>query len=216
MSILCLGFALVWQFSWIFELEEEFCKGYAPQLNFHFDNVREETRWFDMFWDYEIVHRHNSKENNNIPRDKSRCNAPPDWLKATIARIVPSLQLAQTEPLLHLTPYSYTFRARSRIFSHTPFFARHYSLPPRQPSVFGSLAIINTVNTYSVQREFDHGHCLTHNFFMDLASVRMFFSGYGHECYKLNIIINIYFLQIYAEKVFIDMDTNEGKNIALF
>ena len=51
---------------------------------------------------------------------------------------------------------------------------------------------------------------------MDLASVRMFFSGYGHECYKLNIIINIYFLQIYAEKVFIDMDTNEGKNIALF
>ena len=25
------------------------CKGYAPQLNFHFDKVREETRWFDMF-----------------------------------------------------------------------------------------------------------------------------------------------------------------------
>ena len=87
---------------------------------------------------YEIVHscsqldKHNSKENNDIPRDKSRrCNAPPDWLKTTIARIVPCLQLAQTEPLLHLTPYSYTFRARSRIFSHTPFFARHYSLPPR-------------------------------------------------------------------------------------
>ena len=32
------------------------------------------------------------------------------------------------------------FRARSRIFSHTPFFARHYSLPPRQPSVFARLA----------------------------------------------------------------------------
>ena len=31
-------------------------------------------------------------------------------MKTTIARIVPSLQLAQTEPLLHLTPYSYTFR----------------------------------------------------------------------------------------------------------
>ena len=45
-SILCLGFA---QFSSRFELEEEFCKGYAPQLNFHFDKVREETRWFDMF-----------------------------------------------------------------------------------------------------------------------------------------------------------------------
>ena len=28
---------------------EEFCKGYAPQLNFHFDKVGEETRWFDMF-----------------------------------------------------------------------------------------------------------------------------------------------------------------------
>ena len=55
--------------------------------------------------------KHNSKENNDIPRDKSRCNAPPDWLKTTIARIVPSLQLAQTEPLLHLTPYSYTFQS---------------------------------------------------------------------------------------------------------
>ena len=46
--------------------------------------------------------KHNSKENNDIPRDKSRCNGPPDWLKTTMARIVPSLQLAQTEPLLHL------------------------------------------------------------------------------------------------------------------
>ena len=26
------------------------------------------------------------------PRDNSRCNAPPDWLKTTMARIVPSLQ----------------------------------------------------------------------------------------------------------------------------
>ena len=30
-------------------IREEFCKGYAPQLNFHFDKVREETHWFDMF-----------------------------------------------------------------------------------------------------------------------------------------------------------------------
>ena len=59
--------------------------------------MREETRWFD----YEIVH--SWIENNDIPRDKSRCNAPPDWLKTAMARIVSSLQLAQTEPLLHLT-----------------------------------------------------------------------------------------------------------------
>ena len=97
-------------------------------------------RYVLRLWNCSQLDKHNSKENNDIPRDKSRCNAPPDWLKTTIARIVPSLQLAQTEPLLHLTPYSYTFRARSRIFSHTPFFARHYSLPPRQPSVFARLA----------------------------------------------------------------------------
>ena len=58
-----------------------------------------------------------------------------------MARIVPSLQLAQTEPLLHLTPYTHTFKGRSRIFLHKQFFARHYSLPPRQPSVFAWLAI---------------------------------------------------------------------------
>ena len=57
-----------------------------------------------------------------------------------MARIVPFLQLAQTEPLLHLTPYTCTFKGRLRIFLHKQFFARHYSLPPRQPSLFGSLA----------------------------------------------------------------------------
>ena len=93
-----------------------------------------------MFRNCSQLDKHNSKENNDIPQDKSRCNAPPDWLKTTMARIVPSLQLAQTEPLLHLTPYTYTFKGRSRIFLHKQFFARHYSLPPRQPSIFARLA----------------------------------------------------------------------------
>ena len=71
--------------------------------------------------------------------------APPYWLKTTIehvfslARIVLSLQLATTEDYI-LTPYTCTFKGRSRIFLHTAFFARHYSLPPRQPSVFARLA----------------------------------------------------------------------------
>ena len=55
---------------------------------------------------------------------------------------VASLQLAKTkESTLHeLTPYTYTFQAPSRIFLHTTFFVRHYSLLPRQPSIFTGLA----------------------------------------------------------------------------
>lgn len=36
--------------------------------------------------------------------------------------------------------YTYPFKGRSRIFLYKQFFARHYSLPPRQPSVFARLA----------------------------------------------------------------------------
>ena len=45
---------------------------------------------------------------------------------------------------LTLTPYTCTFGAQWRIFLHTAF-VRHYSVPPRQPSLrsAGSLAIIN-------------------------------------------------------------------------
>ena len=80
---------------------------------------------------------HNNEVNTYLPRDKSRYNAPPDWLKTAMVPKVPSLQLAKTEVL---TPYTYTFSRGSRIFLHTAFFARHYSLPPRQPSVFARLA----------------------------------------------------------------------------
>ena len=60
-----------------------------------------------------------------------------------MARIVPSLQLAKTlnhSYTLHLTSYTLHLTGRSRIFLHRAFFARHYSLPPRQPSVFARLA----------------------------------------------------------------------------
>ena len=80
--------------------------------------MREETRWFD----YEIVH--SWIENNDIPRDKSRCNAPPDWLKTAMARIVSSLQLAQTEPLLHLTLTLENFSSRGTILWLVDFAGR--------------------------------------------------------------------------------------------
>ena len=60
-----------------------------------------------------------------------------------MARIVPSLQLAKTlnhSYTLHLTSYILHLTGRSRIFLHRALFARHYSLPPRQPSVFARLA----------------------------------------------------------------------------
>ena len=81
-------------------------------------------------------------ENTNYP-NQSRCKAPPDWLRTTMARIVPSLTLAKTEDhsyTLHLTYYTLHLTGRSRIFLHRAFFARHYSLPARQPSVFARLA----------------------------------------------------------------------------
>ena len=56
-----------------------------------------------------------------------------------MARTVPSLQLARTEDYcytLHLHLHLHFFIGRSRIFLHTTSFTRHYSLPPRQPSVF--------------------------------------------------------------------------------
>ena len=84
---------------------------------------------------HQVSEREKHFENTNYP-NQSRCKAPPDWLRTTMARIVPSLQLAKTEDhsyILHLTD-------RSRIFLHRAFFARHYSLPPRQPSVFARLA----------------------------------------------------------------------------
>ena len=103
--------------------------------------MREETHWFDMFL---FTVEHNSKENNDIPPDKSRCNAPPDWLKTTIARIVPSLQLAQTEPLLHLTPYSYTFQSSiENFFAYAILRAALFSAasPAERLRSAGSLAI---------------------------------------------------------------------------
>ena len=87
----------------------------------------------------------NTTANNDIPRDKSRCNAPPDWLKTTMARIVPSLQLAQTEPLLHLTPYSYTFQSSiENFFAYAILRAALFSAasPAERLRSAGSLAII--------------------------------------------------------------------------
>ena len=46
---------------------------------------------------------HNNEVNTYLPRDKSRYNAPPDWLKTAMVPKVPSLQLAKTEVL---TPYT--------------------------------------------------------------------------------------------------------------
>ena len=43
------------------------------------------------------------EHNTYLPRDKSRYNAPPDWLKTAMVPKVPSLQLAKTEVL---TPYT--------------------------------------------------------------------------------------------------------------
>ena len=67
-------------------------------------------------------------ENTDYP-NQSRCMAPPDWLRTTMARIVPSLQLAKTEDhsytfncyTLHLTPYtlhltSYTLQVVREFF----------------------------------------------------------------------------------------------------
>ena len=101
---------------------------------------------------HQVSEREKKFENTNYT-NQSRCMAPPDWLRTTMARIVPSLQLAKTEDhcytlhlqLLHLTPYilhltSYTLHVVREFFLHKAFFARHYSLPPRQPSVFARLA----------------------------------------------------------------------------
>ena len=122
---------------------------------FHFDKVRDETRWFDC----SQLDKHNSKENNDIPRDKSRCNAPPDWLKTTIARIVPSLQLAQTEPLLHLTPYSYTFQSSiENFFAYAILRAALFSAasPAERLRSAGSLAITaDNVNLSRVAWRFE-------------------------------------------------------------
>ena len=77
-------------------------------------------------------------ENTNYP-NQSRCKVPPDWLRTTMAQIVPSLQLAKTWGTI-LTPYILHLTGRSRIFLHRAFFAWHYSLPPHQLSVFARLA----------------------------------------------------------------------------
>lgn len=47
---------------------------------------------------------------------------PSDWKETTIARTVPSLQLAETEDYI-LTSYTYTFLAQSGIFMPTTFSA---------------------------------------------------------------------------------------------
>ena len=91
---------------------------------------------------YQLSEREKHFESTNYP-NQSRCKAPPDWLRTTMARIVPSLTLAKTEDhsyTLHLTYYTLHLTGRSRIFLHRAFFARHYSLPARQPSVFARLA----------------------------------------------------------------------------
>ena len=83
---------------------------------------------------YQVSEREKHFENTNYP-NQSRCKAPPDWLRNTMARIVPSLQLAKTEDhsyTLHLTSYTLHLTGHSRIFLHRAFFTRHYSLPPRQ------------------------------------------------------------------------------------
>ena len=46
---------------------------------------------------------HNNEVNTYLPRDKSRYNAPPDWLKTAMVPKVPSLQLAKTEVLTSYT-----------------------------------------------------------------------------------------------------------------
>ena len=90
----------------------------------------------------QLSEREKHFENTNYP-NQSRCKAPADWLRTTMARIVPLLTLAKTEDhsyTLHLTSYTLHLTGRSRIFLHRAFFARHYSLPPRQPSVFARQA----------------------------------------------------------------------------
>ena len=98
---------------------------------------------WDQLWKniprYDLTEPYRSNTNQTRTTRTVPDVPPPDWLKTTMARIVPSLQLAKTEHYI-LTPYTYTFGARSRIFLHTVFFARHYSLPPRQTSVFARLA----------------------------------------------------------------------------
>ena len=77
-----------------------------------------------------------------------------------MARIVPSLLLAKTgNYILTSYTYTYTFSRRSRIFLHTAFFARHYSLLARLAikaitKVFrGTVVFIEPhLNTWRVER----------------------------------------------------------------
>ena len=59
---------------------------------------------------------HNNEVNTYLPRDKSRYNAPPDWLKTAMVPKVPSLQLAKTEVpyTLHLITLTLTLSAADR------------------------------------------------------------------------------------------------------
>ena len=110
---------------------------------------------------HQVSERERNFENTNYP-NQSRCMAPPDWLRTTMARIVPSLQLAKTEDHSYnsiVTPYTLHLTGRSRIFLHKAFFARHYSLPPHQPSVFARLARWQKI----CHMHFKESHCTIRN-----------------------------------------------------
>ena len=92
--------------------KKSFVKGKLPDWTF--SSIKWERKYASSIWlwNRSQLDKHNSKENTLLPRGKSRCNAPPDWLKTMMARIAPSLQLAKTE---FLTPY--TFGSLSENFS---------------------------------------------------------------------------------------------------
>ena len=159
MSILCLGDWICWvlcnSFSSIFELEEEFiCKGHATQWNFQLNKDKVRGNTLDMSWDYEVVKSSintTAKKTLKFYSDRpfhvkqiqtwttrtSLDVLPSDWLNASTARVVPSLQLTKLRTIfLHLTLNKY-FRILDQEFFciHTKFFVQHYAqLAHRQKS----------------------------------------------------------------------------------
>ena len=68
--LLDTGFALVWQFSSVFVVEEEFWKGHAARLNFQLDKdkVRGNTlvRYVLRLWNCTQFNKDNSNENTHL------------------------------------------------------------------------------------------------------------------------------------------------------
>ena len=131
---------------------------YIPRLwhcsQFNKDNSKENTH---LLLRQTFLHQTRTQKCLDVP--------PPDWQKTTIlhvfslARIVPSLQFAKTEDNLKPYTYTYTFRARSRIFLRTAFFARHYSLPSRQPNAYVFWLVVNNlfITTFTLRLKSPYG-----------------------------------------------------------